>query len=296
MRKSGNRFFANNHAQTKSLVVTADDFGAAVAVNEAVEIAHRDGILTAASLMVAGPAAADAVARARRLPALGVGLHIVLADGMPVLPPAQIPALVGADGRFPSDMLRTSLAIACNPAARRQMEAEVTAQFAAFAATGLALDHANAHKHFHLHPLIASAILRAGRLYGLRAMRVPIEPGAGALLNWWAGRLSQRLRRAGMTVNDRVFGLADSGAFDAARLRAALAALPEGLTEIYCHPATADAYPGSAPGYRYRGELAGLIDPQVRAALNASGAETGCFARFATVQAKWTQRSTAVAA
>jgi hopanoid biosynthesis associated protein HpnK len=279
------------------LVVTADDFGAAIAVNEAVEIAHRDGILTAASLMVAGAAVEDAVERARRMPALGVGLHIVLADGAPVLPPEQVSALVGADGRFPGEMLATALAIAFNPAARRQMEAEVSAQFAAFAATGLPLDHVNAHKHFHLHPLIASAILRAGSLHGLRAMRVPVEPGAGAALNWWAGRLGKRLRRAGMTVNDRVAGLVASGAFDTARMRAALETLPEGLTEIYCHPAIVDVWPGSAPGYRYSDELAGLIDPQVRAALIASGAECGGFARFAAaIAAPATRAGAAMAA
>jgi hypothetical protein len=117
-------------------------------------------------------------------------------------------------------------------------------------------------------------------------MRVPVEPGAGAMLNWWAGLLGQRLRRAGLTVNDRVAGLIGSGAFDSGRMRAALGSLPEGLTEIYCHPANADAYPGSAPGYRYRAELAALIDPQVRAALIASGAECGPFAHFAAVGAK----------
>ncbi len=264
----------------RRLIVTADDFGAAIAVNEAVEIAHRDGILTAASLMVAGVAADDAVTRARHLPMLGVGLHIVLADGAPILPPDRIPALVGPDGRFRTGMLRTAFAIAVSPAARRQMEAEVSAQFAAFAATGLPLDHVNAHKHFHLHPIIAGAILRAGRRHGLSAMRVPIETGAGAVLNWWAGLLGQRWRRAGVMVNDRVVGLAGSGAFDTAHMLGALAALPDGLTEIYCHPAIVDAWPGSARGYRYRDELAGLIDPQVRAAVVGSGAELGSFAHF----------------
>jgi hopanoid biosynthesis associated protein HpnK len=280
----------------RRLVITADDFGAALAVNEAVEIGHRDGILTAASLMVAGVAVDDAVDRARRLPALGVGLHIVLADGAPVLPPEQVPALVGPDGRFPGDMLGTALAITFNPTARRQMHAEVSAQFAAFAVTGLPLDHVNAHKHFHLHPLIASAILRAGARHGLRAMRVPVEPGAGAMPNWWAGLLGKRLRRAGLTVNDRVAGLVGSGAFDALRMRAVLESLPGGLTEIYCHPATADAYPGSAPGYRYRDELAGLIDPQVRAALIASGAECGSFARFTAARAEPAPRANAAMA
>jgi hopanoid biosynthesis associated protein HpnK len=127
-------------------------------VNEAVERAHVDGILTAASLMVAGEGAADAVERAKRLPNLGVGLHVVLVDGRPMLPPEQIPALVGPDGWFQPDMVKTAFAIAFNPAARAQMRAEVAAQFAAFAATGLPLDHVNAHKHFHMHPMITSAI------------------------------------------------------------------------------------------------------------------------------------------
>ena len=75
-----------------ALIVTADDFGAAVEVNEAVEAAHRTGILTAASLMVSGAAAGDAVARARRNPNLRVGLHLVLVEGRPTLPAAAVPA------------------------------------------------------------------------------------------------------------------------------------------------------------------------------------------------------------
>ena len=94
----------------KRLIVTADDFGASLAVNEAVEQAHREGILTAASLMVAGDAAADAVARARAMPSLGVGLHLVLVEGRPVLPPESIPALVDQTGRFRCDMARVCVA------------------------------------------------------------------------------------------------------------------------------------------------------------------------------------------
>ena len=90
----------------KRLIVTADDFGLSNPVNEAVELAHTRGILTAASLMVTAPAAADAVTRARRLPELGVGLHLVFVDGIPALPPTQIPDLVGKDGRFHRDPTR----------------------------------------------------------------------------------------------------------------------------------------------------------------------------------------------
>src|SRR4029077_12516310 len=116
----------------KQLIVCADDFGRDIAINEAVEQAHRHGILTAASLMVGVPAVADAVARARRLPSLGVGLHLVLADGAPVLPASEVPALVGGDGRFDSNMVRAGFRFYFSLAARRQLAAEIHAQFTAF--------------------------------------------------------------------------------------------------------------------------------------------------------------------
>src|SRR5262245_3071769 len=143
----------------KQLVVTADDFGLAGEVNEAVETAHQRGILTAASLMVAGPASQDAVARAQKLPRLRVGLHVVLVEGLPVLPPERVPGLVGAKGCFRTDMARLGLDIALRTDVRRQLRAEIEGQFEAYRATGLALDHVNAHKHFHLHPMIAAEIV-----------------------------------------------------------------------------------------------------------------------------------------
>lgn len=263
----------------KRLIVTADDFGASRQVNDAVEQAHRAGILSAASLMVTGDAAADAVARAREMPRLGIGLHLVLVEGRPGLPPAHLPALVGADGRFRRDMIRTAIRIFADPRARTQLAAEVDAQFARFAATGLALDHVNAHKHFHLHPVIAATVLRVGARYGMRAVRAPLEPGTPGIEAWWARRLQRRLRRAGMLVPDQVIGLAWTGAFTPARMRAALGALPDGLTEVYTHPATGP-YPGSAPGYDYPGELAALVDPLAAAAIRDQGAAHGSFRDF----------------
>ncbi|QJU57507.1 hopanoid biosynthesis-associated protein HpnK [Sphingomonas sp. AP4-R1] len=265
----------------RRLVVTADDFGVSLPVNDAVEQAHRDGILTAASLMVTGDAVDDAVARARALPLLGVGLHLVLVEGRPALPPERVPSLVGADGLFRTDMVGMAFAIALSAAARRQLEAEIEAQFAAFAATGLPLDHVNAHKHFHLHPMIASTILKVGRRFGMKSVRAPVEHGARGIESWWAGKLQKRLRRAGLSVPDQVVGLAWSGAFDAARMQTALADLHPGLTEIYTHPATADVYPGSAPGYRYRDELAALVDPVAKSILVGKGVRHGNFSTFA---------------
>jgi len=160
---------------SRRLIVCADDFGRDVAVNEAVEIAHRDGILSTASLMVAAPAAADAVARARRLPGLKVGLHLVLVDGTAVLRPGDIAALVGPDGRFDDNQARAGFRYFFMPGIRRQLAAEIRAQFEAFSATGLALDHVNAHKHMHLHPTVARLIVEIGRDYDMRAVRLPAD-------------------------------------------------------------------------------------------------------------------------
>lgn len=274
----------------KQLIVTADDFGASSEVNVAVERAHRDGILTAASLMVAGDAIDDAVARARALPTLGVGLHVVLVEGRPVLPPERIPALVDGNGKFRADMTRAAVTIFASPAARRQLAAEIDAQFAAFTATGLPLDHVNAHKHFHLHPTITGAILKAGRRHGMRSARAPVEPRGPLravdgtktgprIETAWARLVRARMRRAGMLVPDQVFGLAWSGALTADRVRGLLEHLPDGLTEIYTHPATG-TYPGAAPGYDYRGELAALTDPLAKAVITRDSVALGRFTDF----------------
>lgn len=285
---------AHTGPSPRDLIVTADDFGAALAVNEAVEQAHRDGVLTAASLMVAGDAAADAVARARLLPTLGVGLHLVLVEGRPMLPAADVPDLVDRAGRFHTDMARAGVRFFFSPAVRRQLAREIEAQFAAFAATGLALDHVNAHKHFHLHPTVAGLIVEIGAHYGLRAARAPVEPAAiiaaiepvrrglaDRIAAPWARAARARLVRAGLVVPDQVFGLSWSGAMTAPRLRAIIARLPPGLSEIYLHPANLDQFAGHATGYRYRDELAALIDPGVKADAAARGLRLGRFADFA---------------
>ena len=275
----------------RQLIVTADDFGAAPEVNDAVERAHRQGILSAASLMVGAPAAADAVRRAKAMPGLGVGLHLVLVEGRPVLPAVDIPDLVDGDGMFRNDMVWPSVKMFFLPSVRRQLAAEIEAQFQAFAATGLELDHVNAHKHFHLHPTIAALIVRIGRRFGMEAMRVPsepskllrqIEPGAGGdfIVELWSRRLRRRLAEAGIASPDRVFGLAWSGAMTAARLTGLIAHLPEGLSEIYLHPAAGPSYPGFTPGYLYEQELAALTSSQAIDSIKKSKIDLGSFADF----------------
>jgi len=269
-------------------------------VNRAVEIAHVEGVLTAASLMVGAPAAAAAVELARRLPRLAVGLHLALVDARPVLPASAAPDLVDAHGRLRTDMTRVGAAISFLPRVRRQMLAEIRAQFEAFRATGLELDHVNGHKHFHLHPTVTSAILDHAAQFGVHAVRAPLEPPAvlerieggsprlaGAALRPWVRLQRLRLRRAGLTTPDQVFGLAWSGAMTQARLAGLIAHLPNGVSEIYAHPATGPVFAGAAPGYRYPEELAALTSPELRRQIEAAGIVTGAF----TDAAQWRQPS-----
>jgi hopanoid biosynthesis associated protein HpnK len=274
------------NAGAAGLIVTADDFGLHRSVNEAVERAHTEGILTAASLMVGASAAGDAIARARALPGLRVGLHLVLADGPSVLPPRAIPDLVDGGGRFGDRMVRDGVRFFCLPRVRRQLALEIRAQFEAFAASGLQLDHVDAHKHFHLHPTILSLMLRIGRDFGLRAVRLPRETGppASPWLQPWLALLAARLDAAGIAHNDTVIGIRQSGRFDEPALLAALHGLPaSGIVEIYLHPALASgaAISPAMRGYRHRDEFAALVAPRVRAACDVLRARGWRFGGYA---------------
>jgi len=265
-------------ANARHLIVCADDFGLDVAVNEAVEQAHSRGILTCTSLMMGEKAVGDAVERAKRLPKLGVGLHIVLTAGQAGSKPSEISDLVTSDGRFDDNMARAGVRYFFLPHVRRQLRTEIRAQFEAFRATGLKLDHVNAHRHFHLHPTLANMILDIGRDYGMKAMRLPYEPVKNLrlaspdenittpLYQPWVCMLGVRLRMAGMRTNDNIFGLRWSGGMDEKRVSSILANLPNGVTEIYFHPATqrTEQLKHLMPDYRHTDEFTALISANVR--------------------------------
>lgn len=261
----------------KRLIVTADDFGISEPVNAAIEDAHRNGILTATCLMVSGAAAADAVARAKDMPRLGVGLHVVVVCGRPILPAALVPDLVDDDGCFDDNLVRAGFRYFFLPAVRAQLAMEIRAQFEAFAETGLPLDHVNAHNHMHVHPTVLSLILRIGREFGLRAIRIPWEPPADSapvslgesFVGAWIGRLRRRAERAGIRVNDRIYGVRDSGRMDRDTLLPILRHLPDGVSEVVTHPATG-RWPdidAAAHDYHFEAEYKALLDGEVRAAL-----------------------------
>lgn len=270
----------------RRLIISADDFGLSEEVNEAIEIAHRDGLLSTASLMVSGPASMDAVRRARRLPDLRVGLHLVVIEGDTVLPGATIPAIATPDDRFGTSQLGLGMSYFFRPAARRALSREIEAQFRAFMASGIRLDHANAHKHMHLHPTVGRMMIETGQHYGLRHVRTPCEPpaplaasethfdspGASALRRW-CGVLRHQIARAGMTTNDSCFGLAWSGQMRAGRVAGLVPHLPQGLSELYFHPALEQnaLLRRLMPDYDQRGEFDALVSHELRDAIRRSG-------------------------
>jgi hopanoid biosynthesis associated protein HpnK len=279
----------------RRLIVTVDDFGLSIPVNEAIERGHREGIVTAASLMVAEPAASDAIERARANPSLAVGLHVVVVAGRPLLPPERIPDLVGRDGMFSNELARAGVKYFFSRRAQRQLEDEVRAQFEAFRATGLALDHVNAQCHYHLHPTVLGVMLSVARDYGRPPIRIPAEP---FFASWSAthrdlgGRLSHalfltpflqlmklRLRAAHVRFNDHVFGYNDTGHMTQERVLEFLAALPAGTTEMYFHAATR-RWPGLArdlESYELEDEFTALVSPRVADAVRAQGIERIAF-------------------
>lgn len=278
----------------KKVIFKADDFGLSPAVNIAIERAHRDGVLDAASLMVGAAAAAEAVEIARRNPGLKVGLHVVVVANRAVLPPSRIPDLASPDGELSHDFAAAGFRYFFLPRVRRQLAAEIRAQFEAFRATGLTLDHVDAHHHLHLHPTVLGLILRIGPEFGMRAVRLPAEPPrlslldgergglarslVGALLGPWIALVKWRLRRAGLATTDRIIGLHDTGRMTAVRLRHILRGLPAGSSEIFFHPALRDAAgPWPLAPEASQAEFEALLDGEVRQLLAQGGIEHGGF-------------------
>ncbi len=237
--------------------------------------------------MIGAPAAGDAVARARRLPSLSVGLHLVVTRGRSLLAPREIPAIVDGEGRLPEGLAGAGFRYFLLPSARRQLRKEVRAQFAAFRETGLRLDHVNVHNHMQLHPTVLGLILEAAREGTAAPVRLPYEPflaswraardgGAGRLLSWlllfpWAGLVRLRLKGEKLPCNDFLFGMRDTGRMGTARVLGLLAHLPPGVSELHFHPAAREP----------DRDLEALTSADVPAALRAAGIESVRFGDLA---------------
>jgi len=236
----------------RRLIVNADDFGVSSAANEAIERAHREGMLTSASLMVNEKAADGAVEIARRNPRLGVGLHLTLLCGASALPHARIPGLCDSGGRFSDRSVRSGFRYFFDRSLRSQLEAEMEAQFEAFHRTGLVLDHVNGHLHMHLHPVVFNILMRNAARWKINQFRLTRDSfwlSARMTSGGWLYRASHAavywslsgwarpaLARRGIRHAALVFGLLQSGRVDEDYVRRLLPLLPPGDWELYSHP------------------------------------------------------------
>ena len=275
---------------SKHLVVTADDFGMSIEVNEAVEEAHRNGILTNASLVVAGAAAADAIRRAKRMPGLGVGLHLAI-FGAPAQQSGEAQQMIAPDGENLGEKpMSTGIGIMFSPATRAAAKREIEAQFRAFGQSGLELGHLDGHWHCHQHPTILNLAIAAGRPLGLRAVRIPYEGlgwshrvtghrRLGARIGHavshapLAGFMRLRTKAAGLRANDHFFAKSDAGSVSGDQLLGLLQNLPDGVTEVGLHPSTRQriGIHSPPPDWDSTGELAALTDPRLRPEIERRG-------------------------
>ena len=268
---------------SRRLIVNGDDFGLAREVNRAIVRAHRDGILTTTSLMVTSPFASEAVQLARDNPRLGVGLHLVLVQGVPASADARATGLATSRGAFRESAIPAALRYFFDPKLHRAVLREVRAQLERFRDTGLPLDHVDGHLNVHLHPMLQATLATLAPEFGIRAVRLTREPIApnlrydprhrarktfeGVVLELLSRITERRLAPLGVAFADRTLGLHQSGGCDEHYLTHALSELPEGVSELYCHPADSQTpeMRRLMPGYRPADELAALVSPRVRA-------------------------------
>jgi len=257
----------------KQLVVNADDFGFTTDVNQGIVEAHREGILTATTIMATGAAFEDAVRLARENPELDIGCHLVLVDSPGF--PASIPGLIEAvaAGRI------------------RPYEAFVK-QVRSIIEAGLRPTHLDTHKHTHLLPPVLDAIARVSEEFRIPWVRRPfdfpmthrgvswIKRAVSRSLSVVRGRFARVLSSHHCRTTDHFAGFLITGRYNAAELAAVIRKLPEGSTEFMCHPGRCLADLRSAKTRLKESreqELAALTAPEVRAAIRESGVELVCY-------------------
>jgi len=261
----------------KQLVVNADDFGFTPDVNQGIVEAHQRGILTAATLMANGGAFDDAVRLARVVPTLDIGCHLVLVGGPSLVTgkplPATVPQLLAA-------------------MARREIRVypELAAQVRRIVDAGIRPTHLDTHKHTHLAPPVLDAVARLGEEFGVRWVRRPFDfplndlrgavPSAQRLASGAMGLLRKRflrvLEKRGCLTTDHFAGFQITGRFRTAELLRLLAAVPEGTTELMCHPGRCGEALRRARTRLKESrehELEALVAPETRAALARHGIE-----------------------
>jgi hopanoid biosynthesis associated protein HpnK len=282
----------------REVIITADDFGLSREVNAAVISTFRSGVLTAASLMVAGAARDEAASLAREHPQLDVGLHLVVCRGFSILAPESLGSIVDNLGRFRQQPVLAGLKYFFDPRVRGYLRDELRAQIDTHLKLVGHLNHLDGHLNFHVHPAIATILVDLASEYRIPCIRLPREPLLTTLRLAPDGvarktlesiifrTLSQRtlklMQARGIRTTDRLFGLHQTGHLSETYIVNLIARLPNGTTEIYFHPAEdVDGRPALRPA---RLEAQILRSPGVRKALIDAGARLTSFAEIARAQ------------
>jgi hopanoid biosynthesis associated protein HpnK len=255
---------------SRRLIVNADDFGRSTSINHAVIRAHREGILTTASLMVNEPAFEEAIDLAKANPTLGVGLHLTLLCGHSTLPPHQIPELVNAKREFTNSPVGAGFRYFFYSSLREQLRLEIRAQLQKFHDTGLLLDHVNGHLHLHLHPTVFSILMEDANKLGIERLRLTFDPlrlnlklasghffyraSHATIYHLLSARARPVLQRCKIHHTSHVFGLLQNARVDEPYVTRLLPSLPTGDSELYSHPSLDE----------FINEFQALISPNVR--------------------------------
>lgn len=266
------------------LIVNADDFGLSQAINRGIVTAHREGIVTSASVMVNGPAFEHALALAQENPALDVGVHLTLTELSPVASPDAVRSLVGGNGRFPPHAIDFARRYARGALVLADVRAELDAQIRLARSRGLTISHLDSHQHVHALPGIARVVADLAYAYGIRAVRYPLERLQahmfGNVRN--ARRLAEHLALNAVCVlsplrrvrrAERFVGFHFGGRLTEKNLERVLRRLPAGGTvELMCHPAESEpAGPHGQWGYAGPDEREALTSARIKALVGARG-------------------------
>ncbi|MBN2199432.1 MAG: ChbG/HpnK family deacetylase [Candidatus Aminicenantes bacterium] len=264
----------------KRLIINADDFGLSHSVNEGVVFAHRSGVLTSATLMVNTPGFEEAVRLAEEHPRLGVGLHLNWVRGRPVSPPEAVPSLVDRRGLFFSSGAAFLKKLFSGRIRTEDLEREARAQVERALGAGIRLSHFDSEKNVHVFPRLMDVVVGLAGAYGIRKVRFinefgfsrsPSQTLKAFLLSLACRRSAARLRRAGIVIADRFYGICNSGRITAGRLMKIFGGLKDGSAEVMVHPGLVDRElesmeetMGTYYINRYReGELKALTDPRL---------------------------------
>ena len=247
----------------KNLIVNADDLGWTDGVNRGILEAFHHGIVTSTSLLANGAAFAEGVEAARSTPGLGVGVHLNLSDGPPVADRETVTSLLNDDGEFAGGPESLLLRRARRGLVLAEVENEWDAQIQKVRDAGIAPTHVDGHKHVHMLPGLFEIALKLAKRHDIGAIRVSLEASslraalasgskqnAGVVmkqgvqargLKLLARHAREQAQRAGISTADYFCGIAQTGELTREGVEQFVKSLPDGTTELMCHPGYADA-------------------------------------------------------